>query len=431
MVAMPEPRRAESTSDSTGPSTVGCMRSPSLTPAPRRARYPGPRALTSPANRGECPEVSPLRFGDAAHGEVPRLAARDLGVIRDQILAALRRALDAAGFPEPAGGVELTPPTPGRARRLHHQRRLRLTKSRRPAAARRRGQDRRRSSRPSTPPHVERVEVAGPGFINFYLAPTWLHDVLRGGRRAGRAVRARPRARRAAASTSSSSRPNPTGPLHAGGGRWVAVGDAIANLLAAQGAEVHREYYLNDAGHPARHLRRVAASPATAGEEPPDDGYQGEYLVEMADRMRAELGDDVTEEQAREWGYREVVEALAARPRSHRRALRHVVLGAHAARERRRSPRCSTTSRDAGVVVRARRRHLAAHHRLRRPARPRAREVRRRHHLPLQRPRVPPRQVRARVGAPHRHLGRRPPRPGEVAAGRAWRRSGTRPASPR
>ena len=39
---------------------------------------------------------------------------------------------------------------------------------------------------------------------------------------------------------------NPTGPLHAGGGRWVAVGDAIANLLVAQGADVHREYYLND-----------------------------------------------------------------------------------------------------------------------------------------------------------------------------------------
>ena len=82
---------------------------------------------------------------------------------------------------------------------------------------------------------------------------------------------------------------NPTGPIHAGGGRWVAVGDALANLLAAQGAEVHREYYLNDAGN---QLDTFAASlfARYRGEEPPDDGYHGEYLVEMADRMRAAAG---------------------------------------------------------------------------------------------------------------------------------------------
>ena len=65
---------------------------------------------------------------------------------------------------------------------------------------------------------------------------------------------------------------NPTGPLHAGGGRWVAVGDAVANLLAAQGAEVHREYYLNDAGAQLgqvpglalRALTRAGSRPKTA-----------------------------------------------------------------------------------------------------------------------------------------------------------------------
>src|SRR6185295_2260751 len=102
---------------------------------------------------------------------------------------------------------------------------------------------------------------------------------------------------------------NPTGPLHAGGGRWVAVGDALANVLAAQGAEVHREYYLNDAGS---QLDAFGASLLARyqGRPPPEGGYQGAYLVEMADRMRAELGDDVTEEQAREWGYRDVVRTL-------------------------------------------------------------------------------------------------------------------------
>jgi arginyl-tRNA synthetase len=97
--------------------------------------------------------------------------------------------------------------------------------------------------------------------------------------------------------------------LHAGGGRWVAVGDALANVLAAEGAEVHREYYLNDAGS---QLDAFGASLFARYEqrEPPDDGYRGEYLVDMARRLRAELGDAVTLEQATEWGYRDVVRQL-------------------------------------------------------------------------------------------------------------------------
>jgi arginyl-tRNA synthetase len=97
--------------------------------------------------------------------------------------------------------------------------------------------------------------------------------------------------------------------LHAGGGRWVAVGDAIANVLAAQGAVVHREYYLNDAGN---QLDTFAASlfARYRGQEPPEDGYQGDYLVDMAQRMRAEIGDAVTEDEAREWGVRDVVGQL-------------------------------------------------------------------------------------------------------------------------
>jgi arginyl-tRNA synthetase len=94
---------------------------------------------------------------------------------------------------------------------------------------------------------------------------------------------------------------NPTGPLHAGGGRWVAVGDAIANLLAAQGALVHREYYLNDAGS---QLDTFTASLMARydGREPPEDGYQGAYMVDLGDAMRRDLGDDVTPAVACEWG---------------------------------------------------------------------------------------------------------------------------------
>ena len=152
------------------------------------------------------------------------------------------------------------------------------------------------------PRHVERIEIAGPGFVNFHLAPTWLHEVLRdvvaeGDRYGHGSGLAGWRINLEFVSA------NPTGPLHAGGGRWVAVGDAIANLLAAQGAEVHREYYLNDAGN---QLDLFAASlyARYRGAQPPEDGYQGEYLVEMADRMRAELGDDVTEDAGGRVGLR-------------------------------------------------------------------------------------------------------------------------------
>ena len=145
--------------------------------------------------------------------------------------------------------------------------------------------------------------------------------------------------------------------------------------------------------------------------------------------MRAELGDDVTAEQAREWGYRD-----------NRRTLQDDLgrIGVHfdtwfserTLHERGDVKRVLDDLGARGVVFEHDGATLVAHHRLRRPARPRAGAVRRHHHVPLQRPRVPPRQVRPRVEAPHRHLGRRPPRPGEVAAGRAWRRSASPDGEP-
>src|SRR5262249_33277707 len=76
-----------------------------------------------------------------------------------------------------------------------------------------------------------------------------------------------------------------------------------------EGAEVHREYYLNDAG---TQLDVFGASlyARYLGQKPPEDGYHGQYLVEMAERLRAEKGDDVTLEQACEWGYHDVVGSL-------------------------------------------------------------------------------------------------------------------------
>ena len=228
-------------------------------------------------------------------------------MIRDQLLAALHVALDAAGFPAPSGGIELTPPKDTGHGDFTTNVAMQLAKplgmSPRDVAAKIVVELER-----ERPPHLERVEIAGPGFLNLYLAPTWLHEVLlavvatgdsygHGDALAGRRINLE------------FVSANPTGPLHAGGGRWVAVGDALANLLASQGADVHREYYLNDAGN---QLDMFAASLMARyqGTDPPELGYQGQYVTEMAQRMRAELGDAVTAEQGAEWGYRDAVQAL-------------------------------------------------------------------------------------------------------------------------
>ncbi|HEX7521821.1 MAG TPA: arginine--tRNA ligase [Acidimicrobiia bacterium] len=228
-------------------------------------------------------------------------------VIRDQIVQRLRAALASAGLPEPAGGIALDP-----AKQREHgdwQSNVALKLSGETHEKPRGIAAKLVAELEADPPaHVERVEIAGPGFLNFFLAPTWLHDVLRdvvnAGERYGRGNTLD--GRRINLEFVSA---NPTGPLHAGGGRWVAMGDAIANLLASQGAIVHREYYLNDAGN---QLDTFAASlyARYRGEEPPEDGYQGAYLVDMAARLRAELGDDVTVEQAREWGYQDALRQL-------------------------------------------------------------------------------------------------------------------------
>jgi arginyl-tRNA synthetase len=229
-------------------------------------------------------------------------------VIREQLVAALRAALDAAGFPVPAGGIDLEPPKQREHGDWTTTVALKIAKaaglSPRDAAGRIVAE-----LETAPPPHVEAIEIAGPGFVNFHLAPTWLHEVLRSvveqGERYGHGdTLAGARINLEFVSA------NPTGPLHAGGGRWVAVGDALANLLAAQGAEVHREYYLNDAGNQLD-LFNASLMARYEGRPPPEEGYQGEYLVDMADRMRAELGDEVTPEQAGEWGYEDVKRQLS------------------------------------------------------------------------------------------------------------------------
>ncbi|HEX5929766.1 MAG TPA: arginine--tRNA ligase [Solirubrobacterales bacterium] len=133
---------------------------------------------------------------------------------------------------------------------------------------------------------LDRVEVAGPGFVNLFLSDAWYRRALAGLTAVGEDLGPSPveAPERILVEFVSA---NPTGPLHVGGGRHAAYGDAIVRLLQAAGHEVEREYYVNDAG---AQIERFADSIAARmeGREPPEDGYGGEYVVELARELAAE-----------------------------------------------------------------------------------------------------------------------------------------------
>jgi arginyl-tRNA synthetase len=135
-------------------------------------------------------------------------------------------------------------------------------------------------------PSLERIEVAGPGFVNFFLADSWYLRALGALLAAGEDLGPDPveSPERVLVEFVSA---NPTGPIHVGTGRHAAYGDSLVRLLDAVGHDVQREYYVNDAGS---QIGRFADSIAArmAGEEPPEDGYAGEYVTEIAEQLRGE-----------------------------------------------------------------------------------------------------------------------------------------------
>ena len=164
-----------------------------------------------------------------------------------------------------------------------------------------------------------KVEVAGPGFINLFLGNSWLHDLLAEilqkkesfGRRQRRGERVQVEFVSA----------NPSGPLHVGTARNAAIGDALANALAADGYDVEREYYWNDTGTQvdlfaasleARYLEQFGTE-----SQIPEGGYQGAYLVDVAREIAASLGDRLVKENPkrrreilREEGHRLMLERI-------------------------------------------------------------------------------------------------------------------------
>lgn len=140
---------------------------------------------------------------------------------------------------------------------------------------------------------VDRIEIAGPGFLNFFLGVAAVggsvQRILAAGEGYGRNHDGG--GRRVMVEFVSA---NPTGPLHLGHGRQAALGDAIATLLTWSGWKVHREFYFNDAGG---QIRRLAISVRARyrqllghDEAVPDDGYQGDYVSEIAAGLIDEVG---------------------------------------------------------------------------------------------------------------------------------------------
>jgi arginyl-tRNA synthetase len=220
-------------------------------------------------------------------------------VIRDQLADALRAVLSTLEIDPPPAEIHLERP----ARREHGDWSTNVAL----VTAKRAGLQPRELAgaiaerlQAAPPAHVERVEVAGPGFVNFHLADSWLHDVLRTVVTEGREDYARCDLGGGLPVNLEFVSANPTGPLHAGHGRGAAYGDSLARVMERCGYAVHRENYLNDRG---TQMQLFAASLAARkrGEPVPEGGYQGDYVREWA----AEIPEGV---DLLEWGEARAVE---------------------------------------------------------------------------------------------------------------------------
>ena len=264
---------------------------------------------------------------------------------------------------------------------------------------------------------VERIDVAGPGFLNLFMSEQWFHRAVAAAIEQGDDFGRGSGGERVLVEFVSA---NPTGPMTVASARGAAIGDSLARLLEFAGNEVEREYYINDYGTQVR-LFGESIRARARGEEPPEGGYQGEYVAELA----AEI-DGAAERDADELALLGVehmmrrVEATLARFRVHfdrffserslyesgavERALEQ--LGEHVyEHEGARWLRTSELGDEKDSVLD--------------PVIGRADVLRLGHRLPRG-------QARARVRPRDQHLGRRPPRACQADA----RRPGARSAAP-
>ena len=138
---------------------------------------------------------------------------------------------------------------------------------------------------------VAKVDIAGPGFINLTLSAAAAGElakaIVEAGANYGKStemVGVKMNLEFVSA--------NPTGPIHIGGTRWAAVGDSLARVFEAQGADVTREYYFNDHGAQIDRFARSLLA-AARNQDAPEDGYAGAYITEIAERVLAETAEDI------------------------------------------------------------------------------------------------------------------------------------------
>jgi arginyl-tRNA synthetase len=138
---------------------------------------------------------------------------------------------------------------------------------------------------------VEKAEIAGPGFINITLSAGAAGELAKAVVEAGASF-GRGQLYAGVKTNLEFVSANPTGPIHLGGTRWAAVGDSLARILESQGAIVTREYYFNDHGAQIDRFARSLLARAR-GLAAPEDGYGGQYIQEIADRVLAETAHDI------------------------------------------------------------------------------------------------------------------------------------------
>jgi arginyl-tRNA synthetase len=138
---------------------------------------------------------------------------------------------------------------------------------------------------------VAKVDIAGPGFINLTLSAAAAGELAKAIVEAG-ADYGKSTEMAGVKMNLEFVSANPTGPIHIGGTRWAAVGDSLARVFEAQGAEVTREYYFNDHGAQIDRFARSLLA-AARKQEAPEDGYAGAYITEIAERVLAETAEDI------------------------------------------------------------------------------------------------------------------------------------------
>lgn len=145
------------------------------------------------------------------------------------------------------------------------------------------------------PDVISRVEVAGRGFINFHLSASFIREVLLEIQKRGPGFGSSDAGRGEKVQIEFVSA-NPVGPLHVGHGRWAALGDTLASVMSHAGYRVEREFYINDYGTQVNSFGRSISARymELSGEraEFPEGGYAGQYIIDIARRIRNEHGDE-------------------------------------------------------------------------------------------------------------------------------------------